>query len=83
MLINQNYRMKEKLLMQGEIDSEDEAHRELLLKGLAFIRPLTRGARLVDEAMLQRNLKIDFASAQWLLRQLQQADIARQFGEPI
>ncbi len=75
--------MKEKLLMQGEIDMGDEAHRELLLKGLAFIRPLTRGTRLVDEAMLQRNLKIDFASAQWLLRQLQKADIDRQFGEPI
>ena len=69
--------MKEKLLMQDEIDLEDDAHRELLLKGLEFIRPLTRGVRLVDEAMLQRSLKINFASAHWLLRQLQQADIGR------
>ena len=68
--------MKEKLLMQ-DIDLEDDAHRQLLLKGLEFIRPLTRGVGLVDEAMLQRSLKIDFASAQWLLRQLQQADIGR------
>ena len=73
--------MKEKLLMQDEIDFEDDAHRQLFLKGLEFIRPLTRGVRLVDEAMLQRSLKIDFASAQWLLRQLQQADIGRQSGE--
>ena len=48
--------MKEKLLMQ-DIDLEDDAHRQLLLKGLEFIRPLTRGVGLVDEAMLQRSLK--------------------------
>ena len=67
--------MKESRLTHDEIIFGDEAHRQLFLKGLEFIQPLTRGVTLVNEAMLQRALEIDFTSAQWLLQQLQKTDI--------
>jgi hypothetical protein len=69
--------MKENYLQQELNMFEDEAHKQMFVKGLEFIRPLTQGVKSVNEAMLQRSLKIDFVSAKWLLQQLQQADIDR------
>ena len=74
--------MKEKYLQQEVNMFEEDAHKQMFVKGLEFIRPLTQGVKSVNESRLQRSLKIDFASAQWLLQQLQQADIDRCLGDP-